>query len=79
MNVGTGEDTPIRDLANLIARVVGYDGPVEWDTSKPNGTPRKLLDVSRLHAQGWHARISLEAGIRDTYRWFLNNETAPTN
>ena len=78
VNVGTGEDIPIQDLAALIARIVGYEGPVEWDSSKPNGTPRKLLDVSRLESLGWTAQTSLEDGIRDTYRWFLDNETAPT-
>jgi GDP-L-fucose synthase len=70
INVGTGEDLSIRDLATLVAYVVGYDGEVVWDKSKPNGTPRKLLDVSRLHALGWKHRIDLESGIVDTYRHF---------
>lgn len=74
INVGVGEDIPIRELAELVAEIVGYEGPVEWDTTKPNGTPRKLLDVSRLHALGWRARMSLRDGIARTYEWFLRNE-----
>lgn len=70
LNVGCGEDLAIRDLAELVRRVVGYEGPVEWDTSKPDGTPRKLLDVSRLRALGWEPRIGLEEGLRQTYDWF---------
>jgi len=70
-NVGYGSDLEIKELAGLIARVVGYDGPVEWDTSKPDGTPRKLLDSSLLRAKGWSPRISLEDGIRSTYEWYL--------
>jgi GDP-L-fucose synthase len=70
-NVGSGTDLPIRDLAAMVARVVGYDGPVEWDESKPNGTPRKLMDSSRIRERGWSPRISLEEGIRSTYEWFL--------
>lgn len=73
-NVGSGEDLPIRDLAALIADAVGYDGPVEWDTSKPDGTPRKLLDSSRIRELGWAPRISLEEGVAGTYRWFVENE-----
>lgn len=73
VNVGTGEDIPIKDLAALIARIVGYSGEIVWDTSKPNGTPRKLLDVSRLAALGWKYRISLEQGIRMTYEDFLKS------
>ena len=71
LNVGCGEDLTIRELADLVRRVVGYEGPVEWDTSKPDGTPRKLLDVSRLRALGWAPRIGLEEGLRSTYEWFL--------
>jgi GDP-L-fucose synthase len=73
VNVGTGKDLTIRELADLIARVVGYDGPVRWDTSKPNGTPRKLLDVSRLEALGWKPKTGLREGVEKTYRWFLEN------
>ena len=70
INVGTGEDQSIREIAELVAKVVGYDGEIEWDTSKPDGTPRKLLDVSRLKALGWSPTISLEDGLRDTVKWF---------
>lgn len=68
INVGTGEDLSIKDLASLVARIIGYFGEVVWDTSKPNGTPRKLLDVSRLHALGWKHKIDLEQGITATYQ-----------
>jgi len=68
INVGTGEDLSIKDLASLVARIVGYSGDVVWDSSKPNGTPRKLLDVSRLHALGWKHKIDLEQGITATYQ-----------
>ncbi len=70
-NVGSGEDLPISELAEIVARVVGYDGPVNWDTSKPDGTPRKLMDSSRIRALGWKPAIALEDGIRSTYAWFL--------
>jgi GDP-L-fucose synthase len=70
VNVGTGKDITIEELARLIAEVIGFRGDFRWDTSKPNGTPRKLLDVSRLHALGWHARIPLQAGIEKTYQWY---------
>ncbi len=70
VNIGTGEDLTIRALAEQIARIVGFDGPVVWDPEKPDGTPRKLLDVSRLHALGWQAKIGLEEGIRRTYDWY---------
>jgi GDP-L-fucose synthase len=74
-NVGSGSDLSIKDLAALVAKVVGYDGPVTWDTTKPDGTPRKLLDVSKIHALGWRHRIALREGIARTYEWFLENET----
>ena len=67
INVGVGEDVPIRELAVLIGQVVGYDGAVGWDRTKPDGTPRKLLDVSRLKAMGWSARIGLRDGIAATF------------
>ena len=76
-NVGSGSDLPIRDLAEIVARVVGYDGPVKWDTSKPDGTPRKLMDSSRLRARGWSPRISLEEGIRSTHEWYLERSGTP--
>ena len=72
-NVGSGSDLPIRELAAIVARVVGYDGPVEWDTSKPDGTPRKLMDSSRIREKGWSPRISLEDGIRSTYAWYCSH------
>ncbi len=74
VNVGTGEDVSITELAETIAAVVGYDGGFEYDTSKPDGTPRKLMDVSRLKAQGWTAKTSLKDGIAATYRWYLENQ-----
>lgn len=71
VNVGVGEDVSILELATLVQRVVGFEGRIVLDASKPDGTPRKLLDVSRINALGWRARIGLEDGIRETYRWFL--------
>ncbi len=70
-NVGSGSDVTIKELAAVIAEVVGYDGPVEWDTSKPDGTPRKLMDSSLIRGQGWQPRISLADGIASTYKWYL--------
>ncbi|MBS1213646.1 MAG: GDP-L-fucose synthetase-related, partial [Proteobacteria bacterium] len=74
VNVGVGEDVSIRELAALVGEVVGYGGELVFDTSKPDGTPRKLLDVSRLHGLGWKARIPLREGIRSTYEWFLQHQ-----
>jgi GDP-L-fucose synthase len=74
INVGTGVDCTIAELAETLAEVVGFDGNVVYDTSKPDGTPRKLMDVSRLNAMGWQANISLKSGLADTYRWFLANQ-----
>jgi GDP-L-fucose synthase len=71
INVGTGVDCTIRELAETIARVTGFTGQLVWDSTKPDGTPRKLMDVSRLEALGWRAGIALEDGLRDAYRWFL--------
>lgn len=73
VNVGWGKDETIAELAATISRVVGFRGTIRFDESKPDGTPRKLLDVSRLSALGWSPRISLEEGIRTTYQWFLAN------
>jgi GDP-L-fucose synthase len=73
INIGVGEDLSILELARMIARVIGYNGELVFDSSKPDGTPRKLLDVTRLHALGWKARISLEDGIRSTYQWYLKH------
>lgn len=77
INVGTGEDLTIRELAETVARVVGFDGRIEFDTSKPDGTPRKLLDVSRMRALGWSAGRSLDEGIRSTYAWYLEHVANP--
>jgi GDP-L-fucose synthase len=74
LNVGTGEDLTIRELAATIARVTGFQGRVVFDPSKPDGTPRKVLDVSRIHALGWKAQIPLEAGIASTYKWYLQSQ-----
>jgi GDP-L-fucose synthase len=74
INVGVGEDISIRELASLMARITGFEGEVSWDASKPDGTPRKMLDVSRLAETGWSARIGLEEGIRETYRWYLAHQ-----
>lgn len=71
VNVGVGEDVSIRELAELIAKVVGYEGVVEWDSTKPDGTPRKLMDVSRMTSFGWKAKIGLEEGISSVYQWYL--------
>jgi GDP-L-fucose synthase len=76
VNVGTGTDVSIAELARLVADVVGYDGPVTWDVTKPDGTPRKLLDVSRLTTLGWRARIGLREGLENTYAWFLEQHGA---
>jgi GDP-L-fucose synthase len=73
VNVGVGEDLSIRELAELLRDVVGFQGDLRFDTTKPDGTPRKLLDVSRLHALGWRARIPLRRGIEETYAWYLAN------
>lgn len=71
VNIGTGEEISIRALAELIARVVGYEGDIVWNTAMPDGTPRKLTDVALLHSLGWRHSISLEDGIRSTYEWYL--------
>jgi len=74
INVGTGLDCTIREMAETVAKVTGYKGKVEFDTSKPDGAPRKLLDVSRLKALGWEATTTLEDGLSRTYNWFLQNQ-----
>jgi GDP-L-fucose synthase len=73
INVGVGEDLPISELARLVADTVGYTGELVQDPSKPDGTPRKLLDVSRLNDLGWHASTGLDSGIANTYQWYLDN------
>lgn len=74
INVGTGVEHSIREIAELIAAAVGYTGQTQWDTSKPDGTPRKLLDVTRLRASGWTPSVTLEAGIRSTVEWFRKHQ-----
>ena len=74
VNVGTGEDVTIKELAEIVSETVGFRGKLVFDTSKPDGTPRKLLDVSRLHALGWHHKINLRDGIKSTVDWFLNSD-----
>jgi GDP-L-fucose synthase len=69
INIGTGHDLSIRELAELVCRVIGFAGELEFDTTKPDGTPQKLMDSSRINALGWHSRTSLEEGIRLTYEW----------
>ena len=72
LNVGTGEDQTISEFAHLMAKTVGYEGEIEFETSRPDGTPRKLLDVSRIHSYGWHHSIDLLKGLEQTYRWFVS-------
>ena len=72
-NIGTGIDYSIKELANIIKSIVGYDGKISWDTNKPDGTPRKLLDSSRFFNLGWKPSVSLETGLRLTYKWYLKN------
>lgn len=74
VNVGVGEDLTIRDLAEMIRNVVGFEGQLAFDTDKPDGTPRKLLDTSVINAMGWRANTELSSGLQDTYRWFLENQ-----
>ncbi|MEL7229011.1 MAG: GDP-L-fucose synthase [Pseudomonadota bacterium] len=76
VNIGTGTDISILDLAKLIASIIGYEGTFDLDRSKPDGTPRKLLDVSRLAQEGWQAKIPLREGVASTYQWYLDNVVA---
>jgi GDP-L-fucose synthase len=73
VNVGRGEDLTVSELGEMIGRVVDYDGEIQWDTTRPDGTPQKLLDVSKLKAMGWQPRYSLEEGLRQSYEWFKTN------
>lgn len=73
VNIGVGEDLTIRDLAELIKDIIGYEGDIVYDASKPDGTPQKLLDVTKLHNLGWQAKISLEAGIKQAYNWYTDH------
>lgn len=74
INVGTGEDVSIAELTEIVRDVTGYEGEIVYDRSKPDGTPRKLLDVSRIHATGWRHRTGLREGVERTYRWFVENQ-----
>ena len=76
VNVGTGTSVSIRELAETIQRIVGHTGPIEWDTSMPDGFPEKTMDVQRLFSMGWRPKLSLEQGIRSAYGWFLENKAA---
>lgn len=73
INSGTGKDITIKNLAETIQEVTGHSGEIKWDSSKPDGTPRKLMDVSRINELGWEAQIELRSGIEKTYQWFLEN------
>ena len=74
INIGSGKDLTIRELAELICDVVGFDGELVWDKTKPDGTPRKLLDITRIRALGWQPKIPLREGVAQTYEWFLAND-----
>jgi GDP-L-fucose synthase len=74
INVGTGVDCTIREMAETMAKVVGFKGDVVFDSTKPDGTPRKLMDVTRLADLGWQYKVSLEQGLTHTYEWFLANQ-----
>ncbi len=73
LNIGVGEDLSIKDLAEKVKKVVGYNGNIDFDTTKPDGTPRKLVEVSKIHSLGWKAKTSLEEGLQVTYNWYLKN------
>ena len=74
INIGTGEDVTIKELAETVAKVVDYRNTIEWDTSKPNGTPRKVLNVDKIKSLGWEPKISLSEGIKSTYKWYRNKK-----
>ena len=74
ITIGTGQDIAIADLAELVKGIVGYQGQIVYDSSKPDGTPRKLLDVSRINNLGWRAETDLFEGILKTYEWYINNQ-----
>jgi GDP-L-fucose synthase len=76
INIGWGDDLPIKELAETVASVIGFEGEIEWDTSKPDGMPRKLLDTSRINALGWQPTITLRDGVASTYDWYINNQQA---
>ena len=74
LNVGTGEDVTIKELAETIQEVIGFTGDIIWDSTKPDGTLRKLMDVSKIKALGWEPKVSLKEGLIDTYRWFIAHQ-----
>jgi GDP-L-fucose synthase len=76
VNIGTGTDVTIKELAETIASIVGFNGELVWDSTKPDGTPRKLMNVGRIHASGWKHEIDLKEGIKQVYKEFTNNELA---
>lgn len=76
INVGTGIDCTIKELTETVAKVIGYQGDIHWDKTKPDGSPRKLMDVSRLKRLGWKSKVSLEEGLTKTYQWFLENQSS---
>ena len=73
INIGSGKDLKIRELAQIVKKIVGFKGKIVWDSSKPNGTPKKQLDVSKLFKLGWQPKIKLEEGIAREYKWFVEN------
>jgi GDP-L-fucose synthase len=73
INIGVGQDVSIKELAELIAEVVGYKGRVEWDRTKPDGAPRKLLDSARIQSLGWKPQVGLAEGLSETYRWYVGH------
>ena len=79
VNVGVGEDISIKELAGKIKMVIGFEGEIIFDTTKPDGTPRKLVDVSKINSLGWKASMPLEAGLQKAYQWFLENELSKVN
>ncbi len=76
INIGVGEDIPIESLAQMIQKVVGFHGDILFDESKPDGTPRKLLDVTAINKLGWRAKTGLRHGLSDTYKWYVKTEAA---
>jgi GDP-L-fucose synthase len=73
INVGTGKELHIKELAQLVVETVGFEGEVLWDTTKPNGTPRKLIDVSKLHSLGWTHKVEIEDGVAKLYQWYCDS------
>ena len=72
-NVGTGKDVSIKELSEIIQKIIGHKGDIIWDSEKPDGTPRKLMDVAKMNAMGWKYSIELEEGVKKTYSWFMDN------